>query len=100
MPTCQTCAIRWTWFETLKRSSFALGGKMTCPYCNNVQYVSAQSRKRNSLFSFLIIIPFFMNLFFDLSFMTVVIIAVIIGLVAIGINPLFMTLANEEEPLF
>lgn len=100
VPTCKKCATRWTWFETVRRASFAFGGRMTCPYCGKEQYVSAQSRKWSSFSVLFVMIPFFINIVFDLSLATAFVLAVLTVFIIIAVYPFFVTLANEEEPLF
>jgi len=102
MPTCQNCHQKWTWKQTLKRATITFAGGMTCPYCKEKQYMSTASRKKAGIyyavFPILIIIP--LNVFFDLSIGTAVILAIILIVIMLGINPFMVELSNEEEPLF
>src|SRR5690625_5222496 len=100
MPTCKTCAARRTWFEPVRRAAFAFGGRMTGPYCGNEQYVSAQSRKWSSFSVLFVVVPIFINIVFDLSLATAFVLAVLTVFIIIAVYPFFVTLANEEEPLF
>lgn len=99
MPTCQNCNHKWGWKQTFKKSFILIGG-MTCPNCGEKQYQTARMRKINT------IIPFIMtslimlgNLFFGPSYVALFAIIGVFSLVII-INPFFVELSNEEEPLF
>lgn len=99
MPTCQNCHKRWSWKQTFTRS-FTLGGGMSCPYCEEKQYLTARLRKRSSIIPFLLITPIMLvNLFFGPSYIALF---VLLGLIPIyfGVYPLFVELSNKEEPLF
>lgn len=99
MPTCQNCHKRWSWKQTFRRS-FTLGGGMSCPYCEEKQYLTARLRKRSSIIPFILITLIMLgNLFFGPSHIALF---ALLGLIPIyfGVYPLFVELSNKEEPLF
>lgn len=100
MPTCQKCNEKWTWKQTIKKATFTFSGGMTCPYCNEKQYVTMASRKKGSIYAIFPLFAFLLNVFFDISLGIAIVLAVTFALVIIAINPMLVELSNEEEPLF
>ncbi|NIK12695.1 CXXC-20-CXXC protein [Alkalibacillus almallahensis] len=71
---------------------------MNCPYCETKQYESASSRFRNgglALLPLVLILP--INVLFDFSVGTTIIIGIIITLAILGLYPFVLNLSNEEE---
>ena len=99
MPSCQNCHNKWSWKQTVKKTFSAIGG-MTCPYCDEKQYITARTRKRSAVFP-LTIVPLIMlgNLYFGPSYLSLSALLVLIPLVFI-IYPFYVEFSNEEEPLF
>jgi len=100
MPACNQCDTKWSWTQTLKRSSFTFGIGMICPYCKQKQYISASSRKKHTMYVLATFVPFLINLFFDLSISKAIFYAFITGVIIIGIYPFLIELSNQEESLF
>jgi|SRR5690625_532383 len=100
MPVCYKCNQQWSWLQTLKKASFTLGDGIECPYCQEKQYISACSRKRNSVYSLITMFPFLIMIPLNLSLRTTFIFVIIIGLILMSINPFLIKLSNQEEPLF
>lgn len=99
MPTCKNCHNKWSWKQTFKKS-FTLIGGMTCPYCGKKQYLTARMRKRSTIIPFIIISLIMLgNLLFGPSYVALFSLLGLLPLVFI-INPFFVELSNEEEPLF
>lgn len=99
MPTCQNCRKKWGWKQTFKKS-FTLVAEMTCPQCEEKQYLTARIRKRSTIIPFIIVALIMLsNLFFGPSYVSIFALLVLLPLVFI-INPFFVELSNEEEPLF
>ncbi|ASN05629.1 TIGR04104 family putative zinc finger protein [Virgibacillus necropolis] len=99
MPTCQNCHKKWNWKQTFKKS-FTLGGEMTCPYCEEKQYLTARMRKRSTIIPFIITSLIMLgNLFFGPSY---VFVFALLGLFPLffGIYPFFVELSNREESLW
>ncbi|WP_461179156.1 TIGR04104 family putative zinc finger protein [Virgibacillus ainsalahensis] len=94
MPICQNCGEKWTWKQTIKTLF-----RLKCPHCYKKQYESASSRLRSSALSFLplvVILP--INVLFDFSVSTALIIGVIFIFFIFGLYPVILKLSNEEEP--
>jgi CXXC-20-CXXC protein len=99
MPTCQNCHHKWSWKQTFKKS-FTLIGGMTCPYCDEKQYLTARMRKRSTIIPFIMVALIMLgNHFIGPSYVAVFALLGLLPLVII-INPFFVELSNEEEPLF
>ncbi|AOV08135.1 TIGR04104 family putative zinc finger protein [Sporosarcina ureilytica] len=98
MPTCQNCHRRWSWKQPFNKS-FTLIGGMICPYCGEKQYLTARMRKRSALMPF-IIVPLILvgNHFLGPSYVAIFAFLGLLPLFFI-INPFFVELPNEEEPL-
>ncbi len=99
MPSCQNCHQKWGWQQTFKKTcTLSIG--MVCDHCGKKQYLTARNRKRSTVIPFLIISLIMLgNLFFGPSYIALF---ALIGLLPIVllINPFFVELSNEEEPLF
>ncbi len=99
MPTCKNCHRKWSWWQTFKKSfSFRIG--MACPFCNEKQYFSARYRMRSTIIP-VVSSPLIMftGIYFGYSYLSLLI-ALSVLLVIFAINPFFVELSNEEEPLF
>ncbi|WP_146816987.1 TIGR04104 family putative zinc finger protein [Alkalibacillus haloalkaliphilus] len=101
MPVCQHCGGTWSYKESLKQL-LNLRRKMTCEHCNEQQYSTQRSywvSQMAFLPAYFIIIPL-VSIVFNVGFL--------IGFLAITpllifytlISPKFLTLSNEEEPLW
>ncbi|WP_110113058.1 TIGR04104 family putative zinc finger protein [Bacillus sp. CGMCC 1.16541] len=99
MPTCQHCQTKWTWTQTFKKS-FTLTQKMTCPYCEKAQYLTKDSRVKNSILSFIPPVILLLTTSFGLPLK--VAFSLLIG--AAGcmfiLYPFMVKLSNNEEPLW
>lgn len=61
MPTCENCNNKWSWKQTVKKTS-TLNPAMICPYCGKKQYQTQKSKNKGGLFTgvvtlFMIFIP-------------------------------------------
>jgi len=73
---------------------------MTCPHCEEKQYLTARIRKRSTVIPFIIVgLIMVINLFLGPSYWTVFTLLGLLPLIFI-INPFFVELSNEEESLF
>ncbi|ARP44222.1 MULTISPECIES: TIGR04104 family putative zinc finger protein [Geobacillus] len=99
MPICQHCKKQWTWRQTFCRM-FTLGTKLMCPYCQNKQYYSARSRRRNGVFNLVSPLILFLSLSFNVSLLTAIALMVMGTLLSLMIQPFFIELSNQEEPLW
>lgn len=62
MPTCQNCYNKWSWRQTFKRSFTSDG--MTCPYCEEKQYLTSRVRKGSTIIPFIMITLIMLSNFF------------------------------------
>ncbi|MDQ0215402.1 CXXC-20-CXXC protein [Oikeobacillus pervagus] len=99
MPICQNCQSKWKWKETLLKSfSFSYG--WTCPYCQHIQYVSAKSRKKASVFTTLPILLWFPLTIFHVPISVILVIELIAYVMVLLLVPRLYQLRNKEEPLW
>ncbi|WP_240455845.1 TIGR04104 family putative zinc finger protein [Virgibacillus sp. Bac332] len=84
--------------DTLKRS-FRM--KMKCPYCEEANYLSANSRKKSSMTS-LILLPLILigNIYLNLSIPYVILIGLLLLISIVTTTPFMIGLSKEEEPLW
>lgn len=99
MPICQNCQTKWSWKETI-RQSFTLDISMTCPYCQQKQYVSKSYRIIGNIFLFMPIVSIFISVWLDFSTSFAILLGIIIALVVFGLYPFMIKLSNEEEPFW
>ncbi|MEI5907976.1 TIGR04104 family putative zinc finger protein [Bacillus spongiae] len=98
MPICQKCHYKWSWKETFVRL-FTFSTKLTCPSCNQDQYISKNARNRLSLtiFPFVIWIPLFG---FNVSNHYILLLQLVLCVVLIIVMPFFYQLSNKDEPMW
>lgn len=51
MPTCQICHNKWSWMQTIKKTS-TLNPSMTCPHCDKTQYQTQKSKGKMGMFTY------------------------------------------------
>lgn len=99
MPNCQHCGHKWSWKETFVKI-FTFRTKIRCSYCHSYQYVSKNSKNRFSLiltlFSLLFIplVSFEIPIRYILAFEVCTYVLLSLGL------PFFVTLSDEDEPMW
>ena len=99
MPKCQNCGYKWTWKETFKKM-FTFRNRLTCPSCEEVQYISKKSRNQLCLFvmsPFLIWIPL---VSFNVPVQNVLTVQLISYFIVIMSMPFLYQLSTEEEPMW
>ncbi len=97
MPNCQSRGRKWSWKDTISKV-FKI--KLRCPYCEEVQYLSTKSRIRASfLFLPALITPFLLSMF-QLSYINVLGIDVVLLVLVTLFTPFIYKLSNDEEPLW
>ncbi|WP_164214768.1 TIGR04104 family putative zinc finger protein [Virgibacillus sp. YIM 98842] len=96
MPECKNCGRKWKWSEAIKRI-FSLGTAIICPYCEEKQYLTNQSRRKmgilHMLLPLLLLLPLILNISFAVGFT----IFAIAALVIFSMYPFIMELTNEDE---
>ncbi|WP_200411805.1 TIGR04104 family putative zinc finger protein [Virgibacillus salexigens] len=98
MPTCQNCHNKWSWKQTFKRTFTSDG--MTCPYCEDKQYLTSRVRKGSAIIPFIMITLIMLcNLFFGPSFIFFFALLGVIPLFFV-IYPFFVEVSNKKEALW
>ncbi|WP_221563373.1 TIGR04104 family putative zinc finger protein [Alkalihalobacillus sp. TS-13] len=105
MPTCQNCYQEWTWRQTF-RKQFRFTNKMTCPYCGEIQFISAKTRR--NMVGYVVLIPLFLLcVMAAIDFLIIGVPAMALYLSHVGvfaamifISPFYMEVTNTEEPLW
>ncbi|GAB3798296.1 TIGR04104 family putative zinc finger protein [Virgibacillus kimchii] len=96
MPECKNCRTKWKWSDAIKRI-FTLGTAIVCPYCQEKQYLTNQSRRKmgilHMLLPLLILLPLVLNISFAVGFGIFAIAAIIV----FSIYPFMMVLTDKEE---
>lgn len=99
MPICKNCNNKWSWKQTIKRSS-SFKREMICPYCGEKQYQSKKSQAIAPFSSLVVLLPLFIQSFFDVS------VGILLGLIPIlaatvfMMYPFFIKLSSKEEYFF
>lgn len=98
MPICQNCTHQWSWPDTV---IIGFKNNKNCPHCGERQYVTPNSQKVISLFTYIPLIIFiFLNSIYDLanivflSFITLFVLGMFIYI------PYTIKLSNEQKPLW
>jgi CXXC-20-CXXC protein len=98
-PSCANCKKNWSWKTTWKQM-FTFKQAITCPYCEEKQYITKSSRQKlclpPMLFAF-INVPF---LSFGVDFFYLSITYVICIVFIFILMPFLYELSNENEPLW
>lgn len=96
MPACKNCGTKWKWSDCIKRI-FTLGTAIVCPYCEQKQYLTNQSRRKmgilHMLLPLLIVLPLVINISFPAALSIFAAAAVII----FSLYPFMMELTDKEE---
>lgn len=96
MPTCQNCHHKWSWKQTFKRSfAFAFSDGMTCPYCEEKQYMTSRARKISTAIPFFVPLIMLGNLIFDPSYFFLIMLISLIPII-FGLYPFIIKLSNKE----
>ncbi|MFA1819236.1 TIGR04104 family putative zinc finger protein [Virgibacillus oceani] len=96
MPRCKNCGGKWKWSDAIKRI-FSLGTAIICPYCDEKQYLTNQSRRKmgivHMLLPLLILLPIFIDISFPIAFGMFAAATIIV----FSICPFIMELTDKEE---
>ena len=96
MPTCENCHNKWNWKQTTKMMA-TFYSSFTCPYCEEKQYQTKKSRGKTAIIPLIVLLPFFLNAFLNLS--TTIILGslpITIAIIFI-IYPYLLEVGSEEE---
>lgn len=95
MPICRNCGEKWTWVQTMI-AGFSLATGLKCPHCATIQYLTSESKKRMGLSVFLVPLTLFIPITFNISYVTALIILVVIGLLVVSFFPVMAKLSNTH----
>ncbi len=96
MPTCENCMQKWSWKQTFKKT-FTLFPEMTCPYCGETQYQTQKSKTRGVLLTPVILLPLFIQMFFNVQGVFLLSSFPILAIIVIFLYPFLVELSNKEE---
>ncbi|WP_347861829.1 TIGR04104 family putative zinc finger protein [Salimicrobium sp. PL1-032A] len=99
MPVCDHCGYEWKRTDVWKKLSIAARG--TCPSCGQMQYVTAKSRKRGSMYMLLVFLILIAQAVFDMprSWSVAMLFALALVLM-IFVIPKVYKLTSEQEALY
>jgi CXXC-20-CXXC protein len=96
MPECTNCGTRWKWSDALKRI-FTVGTAIICPYCNEKQYLTSQSRRKMGILHMLLPLLILLPLVLDISFAVGFAIFSAAVVIVFSIYPFMMELTDKDE---
>lgn len=94
-PTCENCKNKWTWKQTLKKTS-TLNPEMICPYCGKKQYQTQKSKMKNTFLIFVISLPLLLQIFFSIPGIVLFSLFPILFMVVLFAYPFFIRLSSTE----
>lgn len=97
MPTCDVCNNKWSWKQTIRKSLTLLDPAMICPYCENEQYQTRQSKVKNGvLTAMIVLITSLVEKLFDLSLVGTLSLLFILLAILFIISPFLMEVRSGE----
>lgn len=99
MPTCENCKRKWTWKQTIKKTT-TLNPAMTCPYCEGTQYQTQKSKNKVGIFTLIILSPLLIQIFFTMPMLVFISLPILLAVVVFLFYPSFVELSSEETYLF
>ncbi|GAK09188.1 hypothetical protein JCM19038_3012 [Geomicrobium sp. JCM 19038] len=82
--------------EIIHQKSFSIYG-MSCPYCDQVQYLSKNAKRKTSFLAFLPLLVPLLNLLTNLGFLATIMIFLSVSLLFMSLYPFLMELSNEDQ---
>ncbi|MBD1222051.1 TIGR04104 family putative zinc finger protein [Virgibacillus halodenitrificans] len=95
MPVCQNCKNKWSWKQTINKTT-TLDPAMICPYCEEKQYQTQRSKTKCALLTPIILLPLLLNIFYEPG-IHVLILLFIFFLLAMSLFPFLVELSSEEK---
>jgi len=96
MPICNICNHKWSWLQTAKKM-MTWSPEMSCPYCEEKQYQSKKSKVKAPFLSLLILLPFLIQAFFDVSGAVLLSLIPVLAVIIFLLYPFLVELSNKEE---
>ncbi|SDY30891.1 TIGR04104 family putative zinc finger protein [Salimicrobium album] len=99
MPICDNCGYRWSRRDVWKKLSVQARG--ACPSCGTMQYVTAESRKRGSMYMLLVFLILIAQALFDLPLSwSIMMLFALFFILMIFVIPRVYKLTSEQEALY
>ncbi|MBM7696702.1 TIGR04104 family putative zinc finger protein [Salimicrobium jeotgali] len=99
MPICDHCGYRWRRRDVWRKLSVQARG--TCPSCGTMQYVTATSRKRGSMYMLLVFLILIAQALFDLPLLwSITMLFALFFILMIFVIPRVYKLTSEQEALY
>lgn len=96
MPTCQNCHNKWSWKETIKKTT-TLNPEMICPYCGEKQFQTQKSKGKIAMLTPIVLLPLLIQIFFDVPGVILFSLFPILFVLVIVLYPFFVDLSSEEK---
>ncbi|MEC5425287.1 hypothetical protein QGM71_17525 [Virgibacillus sp. C22-A2] len=96
MPTCQNCNNKWSWKQTIKKTT-TLDPAMTCPYCGEEQYQTQKSKMKNSSLNLIILLPLLISIFFSIPGVILLSVFPVLFLLVMLLYPFLVEISSKEE---
>ncbi|MUV37781.1 hypothetical protein JNUCC1_01587 [Lentibacillus sp. JNUCC-1] len=96
MPTCEVCERKWTWKQTVKKTS-TLDHEMSCPYCGEKQYQTQRSKLKVSFLTAIVLSPLLIQLFFDVPGVILLSLFPVLAAIAFLLHPFLVDLSSDER---
>ncbi|PIC96767.1 hypothetical protein CSV69_04395 [Sporosarcina sp. P26b] len=95
MPTCQICHNKWSWIQTIKKTS-TLNPAMTCPHCDKTQYQTQKSKGKMGILTLIVLLPLVIQLFFDIPGTIIFSLFPILFILVLILYPFIVKLSSQE----
>ncbi|SFB36507.1 cxxc_20_cxxc protein [Lentibacillus halodurans] len=96
MPTCQNCNNKWSWKQTIKKTT-TLNPAINCPYCGEKQYQTQKSKTKISFLTVMILLPLLINIFFDIPGAILLSLFPVLFIIAMLLYPFLVEISSREE---
>lgn len=96
MPTCEKCNNKWSWIQTLKKTT-TLNPELTCLYCGEKQYQTQKSKKQIAFLTPTVLLPLLLQIFFDIPDVILFSLYFILVCMVMLSYPFLVKLKSKEE---
>lgn len=96
MPTCENCNKKWSWKQTIKKTT-TLNPAMTCPYCEKKQYQTQKSKVKIGFLTPIVLLPLLIQIFFDIPDAILLSFSPVLLVIVLFLYPFLVKLSNREE---
>lgn len=96
MTTCENCNNKWSWTQTIKKTT-TFNPAMICPYCEEKQYQTQKSKVKIGFLTPIILLPLLIQIFFDIPSAILLSLFPVLFVIVLLIYPFLVELSNKEE---